>query len=82
MLPPVARQLILESLVLPRNAARRILYLAPPPAASLYTGLLAIILSTLFGTVLSLLLPAGGSAFAESLRDAPLRMVAIQSVLF
>jgi len=82
MMPPVARQLILESLVLPRNAARRILSLAPPPAASLYTGLLAIILSTLFGTALSLLLPAGGNPFAESLLDAPLMMVAIQSAMF
>lgn len=82
MVPPVARQLILESLVLPRNAARRIMFLAPPPAASLYTGLLAIILSTLFATLVSQLLPANGNPLAERLLNAPMVMVALQCVMF
>lgn len=79
---PLARQLILESLVHPRTAAGRILRLDTPPSVSVCIGLLAIIAATLLGVASQLLLPMPDNDLTRALLGSPALTAAIQALVF
>ncbi|MHA3978657.1 Yip1 family protein [Halovulum sp. GXIMD14794] len=79
---PLARQLILESLVHPRTAAGRILRLGAPPPVSVCIGFLAIILATLLGVASQFVLPIPQEALVRSLMAAPMLTAGLQALVF
>ncbi|WP_112322621.1 YIP1 family protein [Oceanibium sediminis] len=81
MVPPY-RRLVVESLTLPKSAARRILGAPLSSGQALSVGVVAIISSTLAVVFLQLLWPMPGNPLADALLAAPLLAVALQVSVF